>query len=295
MNKRFIKIFWGSMRQLINKSNVAAISVTFLVAYLLFVSANSGNSEKAVIMAPQTWMPVTGSVLAAAIFLCLQRFISFVQGAEEVTTNAIYDNIFMEQGIIKVFDQRGSTEIRKEYVNSIKKAKERIWAFGMTNRQFIDQHEDMIVKAMQRKELDVIIGYWDPEAKIEIGGFSNSLVNIQHDLEEPAFGDKDQVEKIRARQNKTRGKIIKAKNKIKGKIKIYNMTLPSSFSCMVADDDVYFFPYLAGPESSNDPMILCTAEKGVGRSIVNHYSAILGNKELVKEVLREDENRLNGS
>jgi len=67
---------------------------------------------------------------------------------------------------------------------------------------------------------------------------------------------------------------------MKGQWRIANVSCVTNFTCMIVDDDVFFFPFLSGPDSTNNPTVWCSATHGVGRAIVDHIEKLLANSDI---------------
>jgi hypothetical protein len=289
MEKFYINSFWLSLKTIISKQKIIISSLLIVMSMLLlYLAEKTTVDQKFLYLSQNTWLTVTGSILAAAIFNICELIISTLQKAE----NNIYKNFYSDfvgmYCMKKIFTQRGSPEIIQLYAELIRKAQKRIWAFGMTNRHFLDQNIDAILELLNEREIEIVISFWNPTVFLENGTESRNIIDIQHLLE--GTETSTNWEKIIKERQSNIKRNIHAE--IKGEIKIINMAIPTNFSCFIIDDDVFFFPFLAGPESTNDPMMQCFANKGLGFNILTHYRKLLNKKE-VTEIVYHQKNKIN--
>jgi hypothetical protein len=264
MDKFFAVLFWKSLRRLINKSK-------------------------------NSWLSVTASMFAATLFLFLQSFMNLINSTEDNLYKLKYEEFVETFKLKEIFPQRGSIDIVNLYQKLTKKAEKRIWAIGMTNRHFIDQHKDSITKALQNHNIDIVIAFWNPTSTIEsiINGKQkkHNMLDIQYALEDAASSNTNWEDSIKERQRKFKNH-IEENSPLKGELRIVDLSHPTNFTCFVIDDELFFFPFLSGPESTNDPTIHCNITDGIGKRIYDHFDRVLNGNFIVDTVYhrKADEN-----
>jgi len=288
MDKFFTKLFWKSLRFLINRSNIVLLIVTALISFLVFKLAElSGQQGTFLALSKASWLSVTASMFAATLFLFLQSFMNLINSAEDNIYRIKYDEFVEKFKLKQIFPQRGSTDILDIYKTLTGNAEKRIWAIGMTNRHFMTQHRENMTKALRDKPIDIIIAFWNPTTSLNsiINGEqkSHNMLDIQYHLEDGAPANSSWEETIKNRQREFRDH-IKRNSPIKGELRIVNLSHPTNFTCFVIDDELFFFPFLSGPESTNDPTIQCCINDGVGKRIYDHFARILNGNLIVDTV-----------
>lgn len=285
MNEFFVRLYWATLRKIINKSNLMVLVLTGIISYLIFCLGEYSREFSFLSIPKATWVAVTASVLASTLFFCIQSLINYLRDGEICTYKHFYERIIDGFGVKEIYDQRGCSEIKEVYKLQISESTKRIWAFGMTNRHFVDQHFNKIIELITSKDIDVLITYWNPSAYLvdESNGKKSHILEIQQKLEGNAAYDADWKKSI----EKDQARLIERVSKLagtKGTLRVANITTPSNFSCLIIDDDIFFFPFLAGPESTNDPMLYCSGSVGIGKAIFTHFSKITNDSEVVKIV-----------
>ena len=291
MDKFFVKSFWHSLRILINKSNVVLLVITVIISFLIFKIAEISNQQGTFLtLSNESWLSVTASMFAATLFLLLQSFINLINSSEENTYQRKYNEFVETYKLKNIYNQRGSTEIVDKYKKLIENAKKRVWAIGMTNRHLLEQHNEKIKQNLLNKNIDIVIAFWNPTSKINSkinGEYAEfNMLDIQHLLESSHVGDTDWEQQINNRQRNFKNHINLLQN-IKGEIRIVNLSHATNFSCFLIDDDLFFFPFLSGPESTDDPIIQCAINDGIGARIYEHFNKILNG-----DYLRDDNNNI---
>ncbi|MFD0735893.1 hypothetical protein [Planotetraspora mira] len=231
-----------------------------------------------------TWLSVVGSIFAAALFLFIESTVRAINVTEKNVEQELYRRLVHEQGILDVHNQRGDDRVTELYRKLISNAETRIWAIGMTNGHFVIQHLPAICERMVKRPLDVIVAFWDPEASIlrpqsyEGSTAPISLLSLQSHLEGKHIQDDDLTQTVRRRQDQIRS-AIEPLTPLIGHIRIFEIAHVANFTCLVVDDQVFFFPFLAGPDSTNNPTIRCATDGRIGEAILHHLSHLLGSKE----------------
>jgi hypothetical protein len=295
VNRHFAALYWGAVRQAIERMRMAAMLLTFVVSLLLLLLTDVSPTETVLNVSKAAMLGVSGSFFAASLFLLLQSLIDAVAGAKEDVYKRYYEAVADRYGVKALFSQRGGDDVISLYSRLIASARSRIWAVGMTNRHFLLQHEEPIIEALRSHRIDVRISFWDPDATIQAHGEATPLIGLQ-DLAETggvrAGSDWSRVIKDRQRAFATS---IAGAGPLRGAVRIMNSRSPAAFSCLIVDDDVFFFPFLAMPESTNHPTLHCGASSGVGRDVAKHVGLLFSNELLSTIVYHraDNEDRVN--
>ena len=200
----------------------------------------------------------------------------------------------------KSTDQRGSTEIVSFYRRVVATARTRIWAIGMTNKHFVEQHLDTVLEVVESRSVDFVLAFWDPESLVTMsnGGRPWSIVELQSCIEGAADGSEQWARVVKDREVRVVERVEQL-SRLRGTVRILRVTLPTSISCLVVDDSVFFFPFLARADSTNDPAIYRSAEGTVGSALVEHFEGVFEDKRVTKQVFPDGEsehaNRPDGS
>lgn len=277
MNRHFCQLYWYILRIVIRNSKVAVIVTTAIISTLIFQIGEFSEYAAFLFIPKNTWTAVTGSVLASTIFLCIQWLISKLQEAEKDTYLFSYERLVDLNGIKDIHSQRGNPEILALYRKCVENAERRIWAIGMTNRHFKNQHYSNALVLAQKSKIDIKIAFWHPSVSLvnDDTGAKINILELQQKLEGGIQYYADWKKGIEEVQNEII--LLAKKDKLIGEVGIYNFMTAANISCFIIDDDVFFFPFLARTESTNDPMIHCTAEIGVGKTIDEHFGKLFHN------------------
>jgi hypothetical protein len=222
---------------------------------------------------------VLSSMIASILILFFYRFFD---GKDRINTE-----LFEKFGIKDLYVKK--TDAVDDFTDCIKKAKKRVWAIGMTNGAFIREQKDNIANILKSNdELDVKIVYWDDCTRVTKQENNKSIIDIQKALESQlsitCLNDISDSNTILTIQNS----ITQLKTKISAehqeRVEIGFLSIPSSFSCLLIDDDLYFFPFLCGKESNIAPMIRCHAQKDIGQPIVKHFEHIFEQKGIYTQI-----------
>jgi hypothetical protein len=272
---------------MLDKSKISSIFLTAIIAFFVFLVIERDHAQSIWGVSRDSWQSVATSILAAAIFLFIQWIITLLQETEPILYKNSWNEFVNTFGLKKIYNQRGSREIQKLYSKLIQNAKYRIWAFGMTNKHFVHQHKDQVLKKLLKQNIDVVIGFWDPNTVITNSKtqISKPIIDIQNYIENNTESKNLQV--IIEKRQKEFIKDLQ-KHKVKGTLKIINISIPSNISCLIIDDDVFFFPFLSGPDSTNDPIINCCLENGIGKSVFEHFDQVLKKNELFDTVFEQN-------
>lgn len=258
-----------------------AAFVLFLLALLIIVgiqdtedNSRIWNFEKAVALS------IMVSIAASAIFFFIVEFFRFL--FDRALSKELQKLKMLEEthGIEKIYLSKSEPEVINDYKSTISNAKKRIWALGLSNNQFVEQHLASIKDRMHKhNDLDVRVVFFDPDARVsrkeEIVDYP--LVNLfdyPHNIYE---------------SNKREYDIYKFSKKITSdkevQVKAYFALIPSYFSMMVVDDKVFFFPFLVLPEdASSNPVMVINANTKFGNRLVDHVEHLTSNSFLCKKL-----------
>jgi len=232
-------------------------------------------------------LSLLGSILAGSIvFLTIQFFSKLLLSSTKVSNEIYYKDMFIDNGLETIFDKRG---INIEYAKRISKSKKRIWAIGMTNGNLIKHQLENILKQVAfRKEMDVIISFWAPNTILNSNSSPAtfqpvSIINQQLKIED---GKTISPNIITDRIDSIKKRYEAVKTSKTGNLKILESSLPSSFTCFIIDEDIFFFPYLSTVESTSSPTILCNINRGIGKVIFEHFEITLKSSKVSKELYK---------
>jgi hypothetical protein len=212
------------------------------------------------------WQAVTSGLVASFAFAVLQTLGGIVKSTNDQSIAAMFNDLTEKHGVLAAFNQRGSGDATERYRTLLKKENcRRIWAWGMTNKHFVEQHIDSIVEILNNNQsADVVIAFWSPTTKMELGSVQTTVIDFQCRMEGGAASD--WLSKIRERQKTIRDRM----GNIKGEIRIYEVSTPAAFSCMLIDSTLFFFPFLTKSDSTSSPMVQCSIIGDVGKAIYRH-------------------------
>lgn len=294
MNKYFSQQFWKLFKLTIKRSEIIAIILSAAISFLLFALIEKNKQGIFWGISVDSWRAVASSIFAASLFLFIQWIIAQLKHTEDNFYKIQYVNLIENNGIKSIYYQRGGENIIALYKQLIANSKRRIWAIGMTNNHFCDQHFDNILDRMEKRRgdfgsgnpIDFVVSFWNPSISFFDDAKNQNLekiLEIQSFIEKGSFPHSNWQKIVESKKNELIKKIETRRN-LKGNFKITYTTLPTNFTCFVIDDDVFFFPYLSGPDSTNNPTIHCDSLKGIGISITNHLEKLLKTSEVVDTV-----------
>ncbi|HUW10616.1 MAG TPA: hypothetical protein VM537_12865 [Anaerolineae bacterium] len=277
----YVLAYWRILRRALDWHKGLPILLTAGIATLLMTRTQDLDKSTWGVSSA-VWLAVTGSVLASALFGLIQWVISSAAESSQSLLKDSYRGLVEENGIRQVFSQRGDDVVLKVYKELIARAEERVWAIGQTNRHFTDQHKDALAKALDRRGMDVVVAFWNPLTELVTPSHAvgrRCIVEVQSAIERTPGSSEGWRNEIAQRQASLAAAFSKAEP-MKGQWRIANVSCVTNFTCMIVDDDVFFFPFLSGPDSTNNPTVWCSATHGVGRAIVDHIEKLLANSDI---------------
>jgi hypothetical protein len=331
-DRLYVFLMWKSLRGLITFSSFAIVLLMTIFSVFILVYAESlaadpqHMNDKILWLSKAAWLGICGSIFASTVFWGVQAIIALFSKAKRDTYELTYKLIVEDIGLNTVYMLKGGDEACEQYKKAIARARKRIWAVGMSNRNFSRQHIGTILDLLKRNpSLDVVITFWNPDAYLSIeansrtrhgestrlqsegrppgllvtdptvirsgqGSSSADLAGlrlpvfvVQAMLEERA---PDSAKEIRDRQDELKNLIEKERSLIQGNLRILSLSMVTYISCMIIDQDVFFFPYLSGDDSNGSPMIYCDSSRGIGEQVAGHIDNILNNRRF--SVFREE-------
>ena len=222
---------------------------------------------------------ILGSIAASCAFYCIiESFIHFSDTAGR--THLMRLMRFEETyGISDVIPNKSGKDAIDLYTSSIKDAQVRVWAMGISNNQFIDQHlKNIQARKLLKPTLDVKILFFDPESTVSNGRIKKGtpLINL-FDFPEKIYSSNKRPFNVRDHSEKVKQDPSLAS--------AYFVTLPSYFSMLVIDDRVFFFPFLAiAEDAASNPIIVLNAQKNLGSKLVKHFEKLASNALLCHKV-----------
>ena len=272
-SRLFLDAFWVAFAGTVRRARIAAIALTLLIAYLVIVAWRGsvlGLSESTVVA-------VGGAIFGSAIFLAIEAAVSAVSRAADAADQELAGRLVARAGIRDIYLQRGDDDASVSYGQLIRAARERVWAVGMTNHKFTEQHLSQVLTKDQA-HFDAVVAFMDPNAVILKNGVPQNMLEMQLVLE----GKGTSSQQVKDRQRRIEGDCTAMP--FGGRLRILNLRYPTQFSCLVIDDDVFFFPFLAGRESSDDPIVRCSSRHGLGEKIVRHCAEVFSTQTVCETV-----------
>lgn len=271
---------------MIDRASIFVIILTALLSYLLFLIVElTSPSETFLSISRQSWHAIVGSILAASLFLCIHSLIGLLRTARTDVHSTFYKNIAEDFGLLSIFAQRGQDDAQAIYATLLKGAHNRVWAFGITNKHFLQQHSSTLVDLMRHRQIDIVISFWDPLATLSVSTpdqtSTEGIIQLQHRLEGAGPYSADWDGHVQRCIDKIAGDLAQL-SKPTGRLRVFAVAHAANFTSLVIDDHVFFFPFLVGPDSTNDPMLHVTADRGLGKRIVRHYETVIAAQSVAR-------------
>lgn len=257
-------------------------SIVLTLATLLVVvgfqdmpeSARFLNFERAVLLS------ITTSMAASGVFFAVVESFRALTDRHSAKISERLKHLERDLGIQDVFSSKSQRETIEKYKLTIASACFRIWAVGLSNNQFLEQHSAIIKQRRRSKPaLDVRVHFFDPDASVshaltEIESFP--LVNL-FDFPRTLY----QSEKRRTDIRAAASSVLKDQEL---RARVFYVLVPSYFSLMIVDNTAFFFPYLVAPEdASSNPMFMIDTSGEIGERLVQHVEQLCTNPLLCRE------------
>jgi hypothetical protein len=219
------------------------------------------------------WVGIIGSIAASGIFFTITESLRWIfdKSVDENFKRLFY----FEQtlGIKSVFSQKGGPDAKKDYKSAIASAKSRVWAFGVSNGEFIKDNLDAIVAAKKlRPKLDIEVCFVDPSFKVKThSGDEYSLVQVFDSTRDPS-NSSDNSSRVSANAKS----IVERAAKEGVAISTRYISGAGYISGMVVDDWIYFFPFTAvRQDNTTTPLMKLSAHSEMGQPFIEFLSSLI--------------------
>tara|TARA_R100000789_G_scaffold100604_1_gene112059 strand:- start:2123 stop:2953 length:831 start_codon:yes stop_codon:yes gene_type:complete len=252
-------------------------AVVFVVSgwlTVVAVIALSEDSAHQVMGIPTSiWIGTLGSISASGIFFTISEALRWLFDS---TVSRNYQRLrFYEEtvGIKEFFSQKGSENANSDYGKAISSAKHRVWAFGISNGEFLTEHLDRLISKKKRQPaLDVCISFVDPDTKITLPDQGANLSQVQlYDLTRDGSRTSDDSSRVTNR-------VAEAVSKIQEANATFDIRLVSPagyLSAMVVDDIIYMFPFTAiSKDNTRTPYLKVSTGSQIGRAMLGYLEAV---------------------
>jgi len=135
------EIAWRGIRW----ASFASMAVLLITPVLAVLASWSISDPKTQTIA----LSVTASLLASSLHFILQTALDAIRGVQGAAYLEMYEAIVAKQGILAIHDQRSEPAANAKYGTLIRNARQRIWAFGMTNGKLLSSHTKAILERLR--------------------------------------------------------------------------------------------------------------------------------------------------
>lgn len=227
------------------------------------------------------WIGTLGSISASGIFFTVSETLRWLF---EATVSRNYQRLrFYEStvGIRDYFSQKGSNKANRDYGHAIADARHRVWAFGISNGEFLSEHlAGLIAKKRRAPALDVCICFIDPETKIVITQPSGTTVFSQvqlFDITRDKGLATDNSSRVFNRVQYAADEIAKSGVDIEIKL----ISTAGYVSAMVVDDVIYVFPFTAvSKDNTRTPYLKVMVTSQMGQAFLSFFENIKDHSRL---------------
>ena len=173
-SQKLLDLFGGVYMSISNRVIYLLIGIIIFIAsgWLTVIAASqtSANPNHTQFGIPTSiWIGILGSISASGIFFTISETLRWIF---ESTVSRNYKRLrFYEDtvGIKEFYSQKGSEKANKDYKRAIAAARHRVWAFGISNGEFISEHLAGLIDRKKRfPQLDICICFVDPQTNIKI-------------------------------------------------------------------------------------------------------------------------------
>lgn len=250
----------------------AMITISGLIAAcVLFVVTRQGADWTFITLSREVWVAILTSFAASALFALIAAISSAMALRTHTKESAFFMEVHDDLGILSGRPHR--VDYLQEYQDLIRGAQRRIWALGVSNKAFLNTHRSSLLQKA-REGVDIVIMFLDPEAQLTIGDAEGlPLLAAYKTLE--GGGSKGSVTDIQARL----GPLMSSAS-----ARALLVSAPTHFSCLVIDDNVFFFPFTAPSVSSHQPMLHVRADRTIGSAVVGHLKALMDAPQMCRAV-----------
>lgn len=255
--------------------------ILMLVVLLIIVGVQDLPEQSRILnLQPMVLLSILASVAASSAFFTIVEVFRALTERASAKEAARLERFEKELGIKDVFSSKSQREIIKIYKEAVSNAQSRIWAVGLSNNQFLEQHQTTIkLRRHAYPALDVRVHFFNPDAEVNekgLGFTDYPLINL--------FDFPKSIYKSDKRKNDARefAKDILSDKGISARV--FYILLPCYFSLMIVDETAFFFPYLAAPEdASSNPMMMVSTSGEIGTRLVQHVEQLAANTLLCRE------------
>lgn len=253
------------------------------VAIYLFEALKNDPSHLVLGIPTTYWIGLVGSVSASGIFFSVSESLRWSFDSSVYRQHQRLQYFERHVGLIDFFDQKGSDSANSDYSNAIKKAEYRVWAFGISNGEFINEHLDTIIQKKKKlATLDVCICFVDPDTKIVLHGDCEqadlSFVQLFDTMRSTTIAV-DDVQRVRI------GAAIvnKAAAEASVAIDVKAVTSAGYISAMVVDNVIYVFPFTAvSKDNTRTPYMKISVDSQLGIAFYDFLSHLKRHEVLAR-------------
>jgi len=221
-------------------------------------------------------LKVVGSLLASAVFLLVMNLLLALKHAPASVEQKYFESIHGGFGIKDIYRQRGGADALALYEKLLDGASSRIWA--ITNRRFVNSHFYRLEPALNCSvSIKIKIVFADPSFEVSWAGGRDTGINLQMRLEQQATPETKWKQYFEDGPLETLRQLPSGANV--GDLEVMILRSICFSTCFVIDDDVFFFPMLAGVDSGQDPTIHVGAHSVLGRCVIKHMECIFHSSE----------------
>lgn len=269
-------------------SRVIYLLVGLLIAvscgWMTVVAVNSlsqDTNHSALGIPTSVWIGTLGSLSASGVFFSLSETLRWMFD-ETVSRNhqrlKFYEDTL---GIKDCFSQKGSDAANLDYGKAIASAKHRVWAFGISNGEFLSEHlPGLIAKKKRIPALDICICFIDPKTTISIGeaeGITKFSQVQLYDITRDAGLMADNSTRVANRVTDTLAEISKSNVDISIKL----VSVAGYVSAMVVDDIIYVFPFTAiSKDNTRTPYLKIAVASQIGQAFYSYFESIKAHSRL---------------
>ena len=220
------------------------------------------------------WIGTLGSISASGIFFSVSEALRWTFDAN-VSRN--YERLHFYEHVVGIrdyFSQKGSDDAREDYRKAIAAARHRVWAFGISNGEFITEHlAGLIAKKKRTPAFDVCICFVDPDTKI-----TNTQLQVPCDLTQVWLFDITRDAGSADNSSRVRKRVTSAVDQIAAShvdIAIKFVSTAGYVSAMVVDDVIYVFPFTAlSTDNTRTPYLKLVATSQMGQRFLSFFENI---------------------
>lgn len=246
------------------------------------VSAVANNPDATIFGIPTSiWIATLASIGASGIFFLVSEALrwSFDRSVGRCHRRLhFYEHTV---GILDFFSQKGSDAANYDYGSAIASARNRVWAFGISNGEFISEHLDgLVAKKKKFPQLDVCICFVDPDTTLCLQTSARtekvSLVSL-FDITRDDGLVTDNSSRVVTRVHQVR----RALEEARVSIDIRLISAGGYLSAMVVDEIIYLFPFTAvSKDNTRTPYLKINVHSSMGHALVEFLTHLKNHPRL---------------